>query len=82
MTELEITYFLKIVDEGLSFTKASQSLYVSQPALTHHIKTLGEQLGVKLFNTSKKNSVTLTPAGKLFAFFHRPAPFPVYIPAP
>jgi DNA-binding transcriptional LysR family regulator len=66
MTDMEIRYFLGVVDNGLSFTRASQALYVAQPAITRHINKLGEELGVKLFDTTKKNAVSLTPAGELF----------------
>jgi DNA-binding transcriptional LysR family regulator len=69
MTDLEIRYFLEIVNQNVSFTKASQVLYVSQPALTHHIKALGEELGVKLFDTAKRNAARLTPAGRLYYDF-------------
>jgi len=69
MTDLEIRYFLEIVNQGVSFTKASQSLYVSQPALTKHINTLSSELGSKLFDTSKKNAARLTPAGELYYQF-------------
>jgi DNA-binding transcriptional LysR family regulator len=69
MTELEIRYFLEIVDQGVSFTKASGTLYVSQPALTKHINTLSKELGSRLFDTSKKHAARLTPAGELYYRF-------------
>ncbi|MDR2434857.1 MAG: LysR family transcriptional regulator [Treponema sp.] len=69
MTDLEIRYFLEIVSQGLSFTKAAQALHVSQPALTHHIKSLGKELEVQLLDTTKRNAVCLTPAGKLYFDF-------------
>jgi len=69
MNDLEIRYFLEIVNQGVSFTKASQALYVSQPAITKHINTLSEELGTKLFDTSKKNAARLTPAGELYYRF-------------
>ena len=69
MTDLEIRYFLEIVNQGVSFTRASQALYVSQPALTKHINTLSKSLGVKLINTSNKSAPVLTPEGKLFYQF-------------
>ena len=69
MTDLEIRYFLEIVNQGVSFTKASQTLYVSQPAITKHINTLSKTLGVKLIDTSNKSAPVLTPEGKLFYQF-------------
>jgi DNA-binding transcriptional LysR family regulator len=47
-----------------SFSKASQSLYISQPAISKHIKTLEEYYKTKLFNR-KGIQVDLTAAGKL-----------------
>jgi DNA-binding transcriptional LysR family regulator len=69
MTDLEIRYFLEIVNNDVSFTKTANALYVSQPALTKHINKLGEELGVKLFDTSKKHATRLTPAGSLYYQF-------------
>jgi DNA-binding transcriptional LysR family regulator len=66
MKDIQIRYFLSVVDNGMSFTKASQTLYIAQPALTKHINDLGEELGVKLFDTTRKNAIKLTPAGELF----------------
>jgi DNA-binding transcriptional LysR family regulator len=47
-----------------SFSKASQSLYISQPAISKHIKSLEEYYKTKLFNR-KGIQVDLTAAGKL-----------------
>jgi DNA-binding transcriptional LysR family regulator len=69
MTDLEIKYFLAIIDNDMSFTRTANMLYVSQPALTKHMNKLGEELGVKLFDTKKKHAVSLTPAGRLFYTF-------------
>jgi DNA-binding transcriptional LysR family regulator len=69
MNDLEIRYFLEIVNNGVSFTKTANALYVSQPALTKHMKKLGEELGVKLFDTSKKNAICLTSAGRRYYQF-------------
>jgi DNA-binding transcriptional LysR family regulator len=37
MKDIQMRYFLSVVDNGMSFTKASQTLYIAQPALTKHI---------------------------------------------
>ena len=44
----QITYFMTIVQEG-SFSRASERLAVSQPALSIAVKKLEEELGVELF---------------------------------
>ena len=64
MNTRQIEYFLAVADE-LSFTRAARRLYVSQTAVTQQIKALEEQLGVKLFERTKKK-VVLTPAGLIF----------------
>lgn len=52
------------VAKNLSFTKASQELFVSQPAITKHIQELESLYQVRLFERLG-NKITLTPAGKL-----------------
>lgn len=47
-----------------SLTKTANKLYVSQPAVSHAIKKLEEELGVKLFVRNKRSSLTLTDAGR------------------
>lgn len=64
MTSRQLEYFLAVARE-LNFTKAAESMYVSQTAVTQQIKVLEEQLGVNLFERTKR-TVTLTPAGKVF----------------
>lgn len=48
----------------LSFTKASQMLYISQSAISKQVKALEEQYKTGLFERLG-NTVALTPAGKL-----------------
>lgn len=59
-----IEYFIAIVDAG-SFTAAAENLFISQPALSQHIRKLEDEIGVKLFDRSK-HSAELTEAGNLF----------------
>jgi DNA-binding transcriptional LysR family regulator len=44
--------------------KAAEDLYLTQPAVTLQVKTLEEELGIKLFHRSSKG-VALTEAGSL-----------------
>lgn len=53
------------VSETMNFTKAAESLFVSQPTLTYQIKLAENELGFSIFNRTQK-SVSLTPAGKTF----------------
>ena len=47
MTQRELIYIKTIADEG-SVSKAAQKLYVTQPSLSHCIRTIEEALGAKL----------------------------------
>lgn len=50
--------------KNLSFTKAAQELYISQPAVTRHINALEEQYEVLLFER-QGNKLELTAAGRV-----------------
>lgn len=52
------------VAENLNFSKAAEELFISQPAVTKHIKELESKLSTALFER-KGNKVYLTKAGKL-----------------
>lgn len=52
------------VARRLSFTKAAAELFITQPAVTKHIKELEQQLSVQLFRRNG-NSIMLTQAGKI-----------------
>lgn len=57
--------YLSAVVEHASFTRAAQSLHVSQPALSQQIRQLEEQLGVQLLDRSGK-AVRATDAGATY----------------
>ncbi|MPM74143.1 HTH-type transcriptional regulator CynR [bioreactor metagenome] len=61
----EIEYFIAIAEEG-SLSKASNTLFVSQPSLSHFLIKLESELDVKLFNRKKNNSFELTQAGQTY----------------
>lgn len=57
------------VAENLSFSKAANDLFISQPAVTKHIKELEKKYKTSLFER-KGNKIFLTKAGKLaYSFF-------------
>ena len=62
-----IKYFILLLFIG-SITKAANSLYISQPAITKTIKKLETELGITLFNRGPKG-VVLTQNGKIFYEF-------------
>jgi len=51
--------------ETLHFTKASEQVFMAQPALSRQIKQLEQSMGVELFKRDKRN-VALTKAGRYF----------------
>ncbi|WP_122629279.1 LysR family transcriptional regulator [Lucifera butyrica] len=57
-----LIYFAEVA-RCQSFTKASQTLHITQPSISKMIKTLEDELGVVLFDRSGKQ-VELTDAGK------------------
>ena len=61
-----IEYFL-ITAEELNFTRAAERLYISQQALSSHIKRLEEEYHVQLF--ARKPSLHLTPEGEQMVFY-------------
>jgi DNA-binding transcriptional LysR family regulator len=52
------------VAKKLSFTKAAEELYISQPAITKHIKELETQLAIRLFER-RGSRISLTRAGEI-----------------
>ncbi|GGH68720.1 DNA-binding transcriptional LysR family regulator [Filimonas zeae] len=55
--------FIEVAKEK-SFSKASDTLFISQPAISKHIKSLEEYYNTRLFDR-KGIHIELTPAGKL-----------------
>jgi len=60
----QIQYFLSIVDTG-SFSAAADEHYISQSSLSKKIIALEKELGIPLFDRSKRK-VSLTEAGEAF----------------
>jgi len=63
MIDIRLKVF-RSVAMNLSFTKASQELFVSQPAISKHIQELEREYGVSLFDRLG-NRIQLTEAGQL-----------------
>ena len=63
MNTMQIQCFLKAA-QCLSFTESANELHISQPAFSHNISAMEDELGITLFIRNKKNKDTcLTPAG-------------------
>lgn len=64
MNENKYLYFIKIHELG-SITKAAESLYISQPALSKYIRNLERGLGVSLVER-EYSPVRFTEAGEIY----------------
>ncbi len=63
MIDTRLRVFRSVATQ-LSFTKAANELFISQPAITKHIQELEKEYGVRLFDRIG-NRIQLTRAGKL-----------------
>lgn len=63
MSDFRLTVFYTVA-KRLSFTKAAEELFISQPAVTKHIRELEQTYDSKLFDRNG-NTIKLTPAGEL-----------------
>jgi DNA-binding transcriptional LysR family regulator len=61
--ELRHLRYFKLLAEELHFRKASDKLHIAQPALSRQVKELEKELGVTLFERTKRK-VVLSPMGK------------------
>ena len=59
-----IEYIIAIAEEK-SLSKASERLYISQPALSQRLKKLEDELGTPLF-ARERDGLTLTDAGRIY----------------
>lgn len=58
MNTIQLECFLAVVD-SLNFTKAAEAVQLTQPAISHQIQTLENELGTPLFlRTSKRVELT------------------------
>lgn len=66
MTITEIECFLSICEQK-TISRAAEALYITQPSLSSRLKTLGKEVGSRLFVRKKgSREIALTPVGKEF----------------
>ncbi len=64
MNTAQLECFMAVAN-SLNFSRAAEQLRLTQPAVSHQISSLEDELGVKLFNRTSR-SVRLTQAGYLY----------------
>lgn len=64
MNTIQLECFIAVA-QHLNFSRAADELKITQPAVSHQIRTLEEELDVKLFKRTSKD-VSLTPEGIQF----------------
>lgn len=57
--------YMLVIEQEKNISRAAEKLFMSQPSLSRHIKTIEENIGDKLF-TRKNNELQLTDAGRIF----------------
>ena len=62
MTLTQLSYMIAVADAG-NFTVAADNVFVTQPTLSMQIQKLEDELGVKIFNRTKK-PIRLTKIGE------------------
>lgn len=63
MLEARKLHYFTVLAETLNFRRAAELLHISQPPLSKHIQDLEAELGVALFERSRR-AVSLTPEGQ------------------
>jgi DNA-binding transcriptional LysR family regulator len=60
----------QVVAEAGNISRAAEQLFLTQPAVSQHVRTLEKELGVQLFERGSRG-VTLTPPGEIFLDYTR-----------
>ncbi|MBF8376691.1 LysR family transcriptional regulator [Alicyclobacillus mali] len=61
--DLQLRVFVTVVEEN-SFTRAAEKLHISQPAISQHVQTLEQRLGVRLIDRGRRR-LQVNPAGRI-----------------
>jgi DNA-binding transcriptional LysR family regulator len=67
MTTKQIDYCIELA-RTLSFSRAAENLFVSQPTFSYQVKLLEDEIGFKIFERNGKGAA-LTPAGAQFVTY-------------
>lgn len=60
----KLEVFINLVETS-NYTRTARAMHITQPTVTHDIKSIENEIGVRLFNRNKRY-VSVTPDGKAF----------------
>ncbi len=69
MIDPKVRTLIRVVEEG-GFTRAANTLHLTQPAVSHHIRQLEMEYGLHIFRQDKKE-LSLTPEGEVLLKYAR-----------
>lgn len=70
MVDSKVRTLLAVVQAG-SFTRAAEELHLTQPAVSHHIRQLEQEFGIKIFNMEKRTLVPTAEGAVLIKYARR-----------
>lgn len=70
MVDGKVRTLLAVVQTG-SYTKAAEELHLTQPAVSHHIRLLEQEFGIRIFNLEKRNLVPTAEGAVLIKYARR-----------
>lgn len=60
----QLKYICEVANHRLNVSATAEALFTSQPGISKQIRTLEDELGVRIFQRSGKHLVGVTPAGR------------------
>lgn len=60
----QLRYIFEVANHRLNVSATAEALFTSQPGISKQIRTLEDELGVRIFQRSGKHLVGVTPAGR------------------
>ena len=71
MIDPKVRTLIRVIEEG-GYTRAANTLHLTQPAVSHHIRQLETEYGLRVFRSDKKE-LSLTPEGKILVKYAKRA---------
>ena len=71
MIDPKVRTLIRVIEEG-GYTRAANTLHLTQPAVSHHIRQLETEYGLRVFRSDKKE-LSLTPEGEILVKYAKRA---------